>query len=460
MIAAWPSALPPLAAAPAESVDLDAPVIELVPPEGPALGLATVMALACDEDIREVGFWIDGDFVGADDSPPFEIEADFGAVFEPHKVRARAVDRHQVVVGETSIEVNTGEVGLLAALEHVNGQVRVSAHTPPNSPLPTVYRIYADETRLASQSGANLDLAVSTEQLNGADVLRVSAEYEDGSTIERYLPTRQGFVEVVDVNDVRLWVTVTDRKGRPVLDLPPDAFRLEGDGWTDASPQIIQAAEEPLSVGVILDGSDSMSSMRDALRESTETLVTELLSDRDRLLLFDVADRPRLLNPDGDPNTAVERLDEWVDGGGSALYDSLYFALRRLAVMEGRKALVLLSDGADLHSHMDNDRVTDAAWRAGIPVFLITGQLPHDGVSRLRAYHLRSFVRSTGGRTFSGLSSDRQKRAFATVLELMRRPYVLQLAGDGGGDLAQLREVTVQLPDPKMDARVFIGRDG
>lgn len=460
MIAAGPSALPPLVAAPAESVDLDAPVIELVPPEGPALGLATVMALACDEDIREVGFWVDGDFVGADDSPPFEIDADFGAVFEPHTVRARAVDRHQVVVGEASLVVNTGDVELVTGVEHTDRGLRLLASAPPGSPPPVGYRVYAGGSELARKTAPDLDLAMRLDELDGAEVVRVAAEYDDGSSLDRYLLVTPGFSEAVDVNEVQLWVTVTDRKGEPVLDLAPASFAVRGGDWSDEEPVVVRPEDEPLTLAVILDGSDSMSGLRQTLRESTEVLAAELLDSDDRLLLFDVSDRPRLLNPGGDPQVAVDRLDEWVDGGGSALYDSLYFGLRRLAEAEGRKALVLLSDGADLHSHLDTERVADLAWRRGIPVFLVAGQLPYDSVSRLRAYHLRRFVESTGGRVFVSGSTRGQRRAIETILTLLRNPYVVPLTGDAEWDLAQLREVEVKLPDPKMEARVFLGRDG
>lgn len=437
-----------------------APAVELIPPRGPALGLATVMALACDEDVHEVGFWVDGRFVGADDSPPFEVEADFGAAFEPHTVRARAVDRHQVVVGEATLELNTGGAVLVTELEQVDGRVELRASAPPNSPTPTGYRVFAGDTQLAARRQPNLDLAVSREQLDGARLLRVTAEYDDGSSLERYLPVRDGFTEAVDVNEVRLWVTVTDRKGEPVLDLPPNAFAINGDGWIDHEPVIVRPEAEPLSLALILDGSDSMSGYRDALRESAEVLATELLGDGDRLLLFDVSDRPRLLNPTGDPEAAVEMLDEWVDGGGSALYDSLYFGLRRVAATDGRKALVLLSDGADLHSHLDTERVTDLAWRQGIPVFLVATTTPYRGVERLQAFRLRRFVESTGGRVFTSGSAAGQRRAIETILELMRRPYVLRLSGDGSRDLTELRDMSVDLPDPKMEARVFLGQGG
>lgn len=460
LVAVCVVSLPSLAAAPGEAVDLEAPVIELVPPDGPALGLATVMALACDENIREVGFWVNGRFVGADDSPPFEIEADFGAVFEPHTVRARAVDRHQVVVGETSLELNAGDVELVTEIEHTDSRIALTAAAPPGSPPPVAYRVYAGGRELAHQTRADLDLSMPLDGLGGADIVRVAAEYDDGSSLDRYLLVRQGFSEAVDVNEVQLWVTVTDRDGEPVLDLAPDSFSVRSDDWSDEEPVIVRPEDEPLTLAVILDGSDSMSGFRDTLRKSTETLATELLGDDDRLFLFDVSDRPRLLNPAGDPAAAVERLDDLVDGGGSALYDSLYFGLRRLATMEGRKALVMLSDGADLHSYLDTERVADLAWRRGIPVFLVASEMPHRSVDRLRAYNLRRFVESTGGRVFLSGSTQGQRRAIETILTLLRNPYVVPLTGDAEWDLAQLREVQVELPDPKMEARVFLGRDG
>ena len=436
------------------------PVVELVPPVGPVIGEATVMALACDDDIREIGFWVDGRFAGADDSPPFELTADFGTDIGPHTVRALAVDRHRVVVGQTSIEVNNAEARLEAALRRQDGRIRLTAGAPPGFRTPVGYQVFAGSRQLAALDEPDLELTVATDDLLGENVLRLAAEYEDGSRIDRYLVVDKGFTESVDVNEVQLWVTITDRKGDPVLDLDPDAFSIEIEGVSDADgPTILRPAEEPLTLAVVLDGSDSMAGLRKTLRTSTEKLATEMLREDDRLLLFSVADRPQLLNPGGDPIEAVETLEEWSNGGGSALYDSLYFAIRRLGKMPGRKALVLISDGADLHSHIDTDRVADAAWLAGIPVFLITGPMPHDALSRMRAYNLHRFAEATGGRVLGGGSVRAQDRALEKILQLVRHPYVLPLSAGADLDLADLRELEIRLGDPKLEARVFLGGD-
>ncbi len=456
-----PVALAETSEAASEAIQIPGdPVVELVPPVGPVIGEATVMALACDDDIKEIGFWVDGRFAGADDSPPFELTANFGTDIGPHTVRALAVDRHKVVVGQTSIEVNNAEARLEAELRREDEGVSLTAAAPPGFRQPVSYRVFAGSRELATLKQPQLELTVPTNDLRGEHLLRLAAEYEDGSRIDRYLVVDKGFTESVEVNEVQLWVTVTDRRGVPVLDLDPAAFSVESETWNDAGPTILRPAEEPLTLAVVLDGSDSMAGLRQVLRTSTEKLATEMLRADDRLLLFSVADRPRLLNPGGDPIDAVEMLEEWVDGGGSALYDSLYFAIRRLSKMQGRKALILISDGADLHSHIDTDRVADAAWLAGVPVFLVTGPMPHDALSRMRAYNLHRFAEATGGRVLGGGSARAQDRALETILQLIRRPYVLPISAGTDLDLAALRELEIRLGDPKLEARIFLGGEG
>lgn len=439
----------------------EAPVVELVPPEDPAIGEATVMALACDQDIREVGFWVDGRFVAADDSPPFELTTDFGATFEPHTVRALAVDRHQVVVGEASLQLNAGQPGLVAELRHDDREVRLRASAPRGSPPPVSFQIYAGGDQLVAQDQPRLDFSIPREDLRDVEVLQLAAEYDDGSRLDRFLLLNEGFNETVNVNEALLRVMVTDRRGRPVFDLDPDAFSVGGPDIRPKLTQVQRQTPAPLTLAVILDGSSSMDAYRTTLRRSTETLAGELLGQDDRLLLFDVADRPRLLNPEGDPSRAVKMLDELVPGGGSALYDSLYFAVNRLARTDGRKALVLVSDGADLDSYLETERVADVAWRAGVPVFLIASGTPSDGLSRLRAYKLRRFVDNTGGRAFYAGSARDQVEAFETILDLVREPYMLSVtASEGWRDLTRLREISVELRDPKLEARVSLGSDG
>ncbi len=435
-----------------------APVVELVPPEAPAIGEVTVLALACDESIREVGFWLDGSFVSADRTPPFELKTDLGEQVANHTVRALAIDRQKVVVGEDHIELNRPLPKFVADFERGENRIRVHAQAAPAALVPTGYRVFAAATELTQVESPILELEIANTALGDTPFLRVEASYKNGERVDRFLILQEGFSETIEVNEVQLWITVADRLGRPVADLNPDDFQLHG---ANMETQIQRADPEPVTLALILDGSYSMASQRKFLRPATEALATEVLGEDDRLLLFDVAYRPRLLNPSGDPKAVPALLDDMVNGGGSALYDSIYFAVRQLENTPGPKGLILLSDGVDEHSHTKAETVAAVAWSAGVPVFLVNGEHPRAGLDRIRAMNLRKFVERTGGRAFMASSSASQQAAMSVVVDHLRQHrYVAAVSAPADWDLDRLRQITVEVSNPELEPRVYLGRGG
>ena len=223
------------------------------------------------------------------------------------------------------------------------------------------------------------------------------------------------------------------------IDAPP----LRADEFTvlDAggSQQIVtfEGGDAALAVAVLLDASDSMSggALRAALESARALLDGMRELDEATLLLF--ADGLLFQGPHTPGGGDLEQiLADVVAAGGTALNDTLYLALRQLESRQGRRVIVLLSDGLDIHSALDIDQVLWAMRRSGSVVYWIELRTPRSD-DRVRSpwrtddQHdaersgLRRLVAESGGRVVPIESIAAAAGAFASILEELRDQYVL-----------------------------------
>ena len=202
----------------------------------------------------------------------------------------------------------------------------------------------------------------------------------------------------VDVKVVTLPVTVRDKHGKIVRDLTKDDFTLQ----EDARPQTIryfsQEANLPLTLGLLVDTSRSQTNVLDAERNASRSfldqmlvqekdkaflihfdreveLLQDLTSSREKLqaaleLLKTPSDRDRSNDPNdsGDSRSGSGSHH----GGGTQLYDAVFLASNELMKKhQGRKALVILSDGVDRGSKTSLESAIESAQRADTVVYSI-----------------------------------------------------------------------------------------
>jgi len=167
---------------------------------------------------------------------------------------------------------------------------------------------------------------------------------ENGATPAPQSPFR------VDVDLVLLHASVTDSNNRYVTGLSRGHFRL----WEDKVEQQIDyfsTENVPLSVGIIFDTSGSMETKLDAARAAAATFLRT--GDRDdEYFLIEFSDTPRLGQDFTTDITKLQSRFLFTQARGStSLYDALYLGLDRVTRgTNGRKALLLITDGQDNHS--------------------------------------------------------------------------------------------------------------
>jgi len=227
-------------------------------------------------------------------------------------------------------------------------RITVEASTSQDAQIARV-SIFADDRLLTILEKSPYTLTWNSGAGQVLRKLRAVAEDSLGRSGEAVLIARRiGGVQYEDVRLVQVYAAVRDAKGRAVTDLERSAFTLKEDGV----PQTIATfapARVPITIALLLDTSSSMrlGGRIDFARRGAETFLGAVApEDRMLVLAFDdtvKGDR----DPTTDRKTLKQRIDAVTPGGGTALYDALYQTAEILTGIEGRRAIVLLSDGRD-----------------------------------------------------------------------------------------------------------------
>jgi len=232
----------------------------------------------------------------------------------------------------------------------------------------------------------------------------------------------------VRVNEVRVVFTVTDKHGHYIKDLKREDFKVIDDQKPAELRSFRSETDLPLQVGLLIDASNSV---RDRFKFEQEAAIEFLNatvrphSDEAFVVGFDVTPE---VTQDFTDNT--EKLSAGVRalraGGGTAMYDALYFACRdKLLKKEQtgpvRRAIILLSDGEDNQSHVTREEAIEMAQRAEAIVYTISTNI--SGMKGKGDKVLIRIADATGGRAFFPFQMRDVSDAFLSIQEELRSQY-------------------------------------
>jgi VWFA-related protein len=241
-------------------------------------------------------------------------------------------------------------------------------------------------------------------------------------------------VHTEEVRLVLLPTSVTDRKGRIVRGLESTDFRL----FEDSVPQEIRfvsaESREPISIAFMLDVSGSMRRM-DKLWHAKQAIryFVDELQPGDSFGLICFADEQVVWVTEftEDREWFLRRLEVQRGYGQTALHDAVAAAPALVdGGTDGRKALVLITDGFDNHSRLTLDQAIDVARRVNLPIFTIgflsvaPRHLPKDS-QPANLEILRHVSEETGGRLFAVHEPAELKEAVVALEEELRFQYVI-----------------------------------
>ncbi len=235
----------------------------------------------------------------------------------------------------------------------------------------------------------------------------------------------------VGINEVNVVFTVTDKHGKRVTDLKQADFRFVDDNKPAQEIRSFHAETNlPLQVGLLIDASNSV---RDRFKFEQESAI-EFLNQTVRRGY----DQAMVVGFDATPEVTqdftddTEKLGQGVrmlrPGGGTALYDALYYACRDKLLKKGqsgptRRAIILLSDGEDNLSHVTREEAIEMAQRADAIVYTISTNV--SGTKGAGDKILERIADATGGRPFFPFQIRDVANAFSEIQDELRSQYAV-----------------------------------
>ena len=232
-------------------------------------------------------------------------------------------------------------------------------------------------------------------------------------------------------NEVNVVFTVTDKHGRRITDLKQNDFQILDD---NKPPQEIRSfhAETnlPLQVGLLVDASNSV---RDRFKFEQESAIEflnqtiRLNYDKAFIVGFDVT--PEVTQDFTDNTEALAHgVHELRPGGGTALYDAIYFACRDKLMKAPkstpvRRAIILLSDGDDNQSHVTREEAIEMAQRAEAIIYAISTNV--SGTKGAGDRVLERIADATGGHAFFPFQIREVANSFAEIQDELRSQYAI-----------------------------------
>ena len=228
---------------------------------------------------------------------------------------------------------------------------------------------------------------------------------------------------------VQMSATVIDEDGRLVGDLRREDFEV----FEDAERQTITHFTRdrvPLSVGVVLDVSQSMYGQRiDDARLALDRFVADLLDPEDEVFVIVFNHTPRVeVGWTLGPRQLRNRLDDIRPYGGTSIYDAMMEALPLFDVRQHqRAAVVLISDGSDTGSHSNVRDVRRLLRRSDAFVYAIAIDAPDTRPinDRVNPFALREMTSESGGYTEVVHDSPELGPATARIAEELNHQYTL-----------------------------------
>jgi Ca-activated chloride channel family protein len=232
----------------------------------------------------------------------------------------------------------------------------------------------------------------------------------------------------VSVETVTLDVVVVDKKGRFVPGLTRDHFEILEDGLPQ-NLSFFTAQFTPVTTLLLLDSSSSIRSSLSAI-QTAAYLFAQNLSEGDKARIGLFSHELRLGSEYTDDISAhLGMLKTMKAEGSTALYDAIVAGLEELEIVEGRKSLLVFTDGDDAGPANRGSRtsiaeVIEAAKQSETTVYTVgfSGWGPEGSESVNRPF-LTTLAESTGGRPFFPKKVEEVKKAFAEVQQDLHRHY-------------------------------------
>jgi VWFA-related protein len=267
----------------------------------------------------------------------------------------------------------------------------------------------------------------------------------------------------VEVNLVNILFTVADKKGKFVTNLKKDDFKVYEDEKIQTITNFSSESNLPLTISLLVDTSGSI---RDKLRFEEEAAIeffySTLQRGKDKALVISFDSGVDLLQDfTDDPEKLADKIRKIRAGGGTSLYDAIYLAVnQKLAGQNGRRIVILITDGDDNSSRVSLTETLEAAQRNEVTLYAIsTNSTAFFGSKEQERGDktLKKLAEETGGKAFFPLKIQDLASSFLDIHDELRSQYQIGYRPLNAKQDGTFRRIRVDISDKRYKARARSG---
>jgi Ca-activated chloride channel homolog len=235
---------------------------------------------------------------------------------------------------------------------------------------------------------------------------------------------------VLEVNRVDMLFTVTDKKGRFITDLAKDDFLVIEGKRSQSIQEFASESDLPLRIAILIDTSNSIRDRFKFEQQAAVDFVTSVVRPRQDKAMVVSFDSSAELVSDlvEDPDKLAAAIRSLRPGGGTALYDALYYACRDKLQLDKpryrfRRAVIVVSDGDDNQSRVSRDQALEMAQKADAVIYCIS-----TNITRIESDGdkvLKYLAQETGGQAFFPFKAEDLAQSFENIANELRHQYAI-----------------------------------
>jgi Ca-activated chloride channel homolog len=309
--------------------------------------------------------------------------------------------------------------------------------------------LFAGQKKIYEWAHPPYALDLPTARLSGEEFVRASVFDDTGYEASDLLFLNGNrLMEELEVNLVEVPVSVSDAAGNPIADLKQTDFTVNENGKPQTLSDFNFASNLPLTVGVLLDHSGSMEERMNTAKEAAVEFFRDIIKPNDRAFIAAFASDPTKNAPFvadvGSLEAQVSAIPK--AGGGTALYDAIVTGLYRFRNIQGRKALVVITDGEDTTSRIAYNDMLAYARAARVPLYFIGIGLSLGGGP------MKSLATETGGVAYFIRNVNQLAETYKQLEKELRSQYLLSYHAESSKNDQAYRTIEVKVN--RSDARV------
>jgi Ca-activated chloride channel family protein len=436
--------------------------VKIVPPRRDVAPNLFVVEVEVTPPVTRVEWWVEGKKILARNAPPYRAELDLGALPKRVEVRAigydaqgRYVDADAFVVNEheTPLEVKITRTVTPDGVSHF----KLSVQNPKATVIKSA-EFFAGQKKLHAWNGPPYALDVPAAALKDVEFVRASVLDETNYEASDLLFLNGArFSEEIEVNLIELPVMVVDPAGLPVTNLKQTDFTVLENGKAQKITTFNYASNLPIAAGVLIDHSGSMKPRMEQAKAAALEFFKKIMKGGDRAFAtgfaFDAVSSAPFVTDVGSLEQQVNAIPD--ASGGTSLYDAIVTGLYRFRTLQGRKALIILTDGEDTTSRTSYDDMLTYARSARVPLYFIgvgLGLFDASGISKMK-----TLAAETGGIAYFIHDIKQIGETYTQLEKDLRSQYLIAYNTESTGKDKAYRKVDVTVSRPNTTVRTIRG---